>query len=146
MSDPKEKISPSELLVPDFKKRAASFMSSYRPTGVRNGDSILVSDVDEMASMLRHALAEGQATFEAERQAKRHFADHLINVVKTGRAIALLQPAAFAGTQAEADKWSAFYTALNAAPVELRVGYPQRCDECDPSFGCFDGSRWCQKK
>ena len=41
----------------------------------------------------------------------------LMDVVEAGRAIAILQPGAYARTQAEADLWARFYRVLNDAPV-----------------------------
>lgn len=39
------------------------------------------------------------------------------------------------------DGWN---DALDA--VEASNGTPSRCDECDPSFQCFDGSAACRKR
>ena len=55
--------------------------------------------------------------FESERDAKRRTCEQLLDVVEAGMSVALLQPAAYAKDQAEADKWARFYTALNDAPV-----------------------------
>jgi hypothetical protein len=62
-------------------------------------------------------LQEIREAFAAERQSKRGFADHLISVVLAGRSVALLQPEAAAKTPEEAERWTRFYAALNAAPV-----------------------------
>jgi hypothetical protein len=55
--------------------------------------------------------------FQSERDAKRRTVEQLLHVVEAGMAVALLQPAAYAKDQAEADKWTRFYTVLNEAPV-----------------------------
>jgi hypothetical protein len=52
-----------------------------------------------------------------ERDAKRRLAEQLLDLVQIGMSVALLQPAAYAKDQAEADKWARFYKALNEAPV-----------------------------
>ena len=74
---------------------------------------------------LEGEVAKLKAQYVEEREAKRYFANHLVDVVTIGRRVAARQPAAFATSKEDADRWAAFYKALNASPVDAMLALPE---------------------
>jgi hypothetical protein len=64
-------------------------------------------------------LAKLEEQWAVERDAKRMFANALLNLVEAGRSIAMQQPSACAENVAQVDAWARFYRLLNEAPVSF---------------------------
>lgn len=88
-------------------------------------------NIDEAQGNIGGQIGDLEEKIESEYVSKKHLTD-VLRRLRNGRQ------AEFTG------KLDSIGMAFHLLLTELEK--PLRCDECDPSFGCFDGSRPCSKK